>query len=66
MKKFFDLENPFFAPVWIRVAVVVVMILWGVVELSQGATLWAIIFIGVGGFCGWRFYIIDYSAGPKD
>ncbi|WP_293449934.1 hypothetical protein [Planktotalea sp.] len=66
MSKFLDLENPFFAPLWIRIAVVVVMAVWGTFELSQGAILWAIIFLGFAAICGWRFATIDYSKTPKE
>ncbi|EDZ41070.1 MAG: hypothetical protein P8P65_10925 [Planktotalea sp.] len=62
MSKLLDLENPFFAPLWIRIAVVAVMTLWGLFELSQAAYMWSIIFLGFAAICGWRFATIDYSA----
>jgi len=62
VSKFLDLENPFFAPLWIRIAVTCVLISWGGLEISQGAYAWAVIFIGLGLICGWRFANIDYSA----
>ena len=65
MRKLIDLEDPFFAPPWIRVAVVLVSGLWGLFELSQGAVMWAVIFLGVSAVCAWRFTTIDYSDGPK-
>lgn len=66
MSKFLDLENPFFAPLWIRIAVVAVMTIWGLFELSQGAILWAIIFLGFAAICAWRFATIDYSSKPDE
>ena len=66
MSKLLDLENPFFAPLWIRIAVTTFLILWGFFEVSQGAYVWAIIFIGLGVICGWRFATIDYSAKDDD
>lgn len=62
MRKFIDLYHPFFAPVWIRVVIVLVSIGWGLFELSTGAVLWAVVFIGIGATCAWQFATIDYSA----
>ncbi|MBU2994596.1 hypothetical protein Q4555_05490 [Octadecabacter sp. 1_MG-2023] len=62
MRKLIDLYHPFFAPAWIRVAIVIVLAAWGLFELSTGAVLWAIIFIGIGVICAWQFATIDYSA----
>lgn len=66
MSKLLDLENPFFAPLWIRIAVVAVMAVWGMFELSQGEYMWAIIFLGFAAICGWRFATIDYSTARDD
>ena len=63
-RKLIDLTDPFFEPVWIRIAVVAVAGLWGLFELSTGATLWGAIFVGIAGICAWRFATIDYHA-PK-
>ena len=63
MKRLIDLEHPFFAPLWIRMAIVVVTLVWGMFEMSRGAPMWGIIFLGVSIICGWRFATIDYSAG---
>ena len=62
--KLIDLEYPFFKPVWIRVAVVVVCAGWGLFELSTGAVLWGVFFIGLAIICGYRFSVIDYAAMP--
>jgi len=61
MRKLIDLEHPFFKPVWVRIAVVAVCVLWGLFELSQGNGLWAVVFIGMGAICGYRFSVIDYA-----
>lgn len=66
MKKLIDLEDPFFAPVWVRFAVVVVIFAWGLFELSRGAVIWATFFLGIGAVCVWRFWTIDYSNGPEE
>lgn len=60
--KLIDLTNPFFAPVWVRVAVVAVLFGWGLFELTTARAMWAVIFLGVGVICTWRFATIDYRA----
>lgn len=64
MRKLIDLDDAFFAPVWIRVAIVAVTALWGLFELSTGATLWGVVFLGLSVICAWRFLTIDYSSDP--
>lgn len=66
MRKLLDLEDPFFAPAWVRILVVAVMGAWGLFELSQGSVMWSVIFIGVGAICAWRFATIDYNANPEE
>ena len=58
----FDLAVPFFLPVWRRVAVLAACFLWALVELSNGAVFWAIIFAGMGGIVAWNFWTADWSA----
>jgi hypothetical protein len=60
--KLFDLADPFFEPLWIRVAVVAVTTLWGLFELTSGALFWAMFFLGLAAVCTWRFMTIDYAA----
>lgn len=66
MRKLIDLNVPFFAPLWIRVAVVAVCICWGLFEMSAGAPMWGIVFLGLGAICAWRFATIDYSTSEVD
>ncbi len=60
--RLFDVEIPFFIPVWRRYAVVIVAICWGLFEASTGALFWGMIFIGMGSIVGWRFYTADWSS----
>ena len=64
--KFFDLSDPFYRPVWIRVAVVAVCLGWGLFEFSGGAAFWGMIFLTMGGFAAWQFVTTDYSADETD
>jgi hypothetical protein len=65
-KGLFDVDVPFFLPVWRRVVAVALSVLWGLFELSTGATFWGMIFIAMGAIAGWRFYIADWDAVQND
>tara|TARA_Y100000815_G_scaffold272098_1_gene300195 strand:- start:21994 stop:22209 length:216 start_codon:yes stop_codon:yes gene_type:complete len=45
--KLFDFNDPFFKPLWIRIAVVAVAVLWGVFEFINGATFWGVLFVAL-------------------
>ncbi len=45
--KFFDFNDPFFKPLWIRIAVVVAPALWAGVELMTGQTFWGVLFLAI-------------------
>ncbi len=45
--KYFDFNNPFFKPLWLRIAVVAVSGLWGLFEFVSGAPVWGVLFCGV-------------------
>lgn len=66
MKKLINFADPFFAPVWIRVCLVVVCIGWSFFELSNGSYIWAAGFFVTGLIAAWRFWVNDYSGDPED
>lgn len=61
MRKFIDLDHPFFVPPWRRHLTVTVALAWGFFELSMGAYLWALLFLGLGGIALYQFRTIDWS-----
>ncbi|WP_342747258.1 hypothetical protein [Oceaniglobus roseus] len=61
--KFFDVQLPFFIPLWRRVVTVAVCLLWALVEVSQGAWLWAALFGGTGLWLVHQFFVVF---DPKD
>ena len=65
-KGLFDVDVPFFLPLWRRVVVVAIAVCWGLFEMSSGATFWGMIFVGMGAIAGWRFYIADWASVEKD
>ncbi|HEV8033495.1 hypothetical protein [Yoonia sp.] len=59
---FFDLGVPFFLPLWRRVVTVVLPLLWAMVEFANGAPLWALLFVALGGIAIWKFATTDWAA----
>lgn len=53
---FFDVQHPFFKPLWRRVAVTVVCLGWAVVEFASGAPFWGILFGAAGLWCAHQFF----------
>ena len=57
MMKFFDLQHPFFAPLWVRLLVTGICFGWALLELSHGFLGWAAIFAAMGALCVWNFFV---------
>lgn len=51
------LRHKFFNPLWRRVATVAFCILWGLFEAYNGNWIWSGLFVALGLFCGWVFFI---------
>jgi hypothetical protein len=64
--KFFDLQHPFYKPLWIRVAVVGSCLGMTVLELSGGNVFWAILFGSVGVYAFHQFFIAFNPRDPED
>jgi len=62
-KDFFDLQVPFFIPLWRRIAVVAVSLGWSVVEFTAEAHFWGFVFAGLGVFAAWQLLL---SGWPND
>ena len=54
----FDLNDAFFKPLWIRVAIVLVTALWGIFEFSSGSPLWGVLFCGLSAYAVHGFFIV--------
>ncbi len=61
--KLFDLQVPFFKPLWIRIAVTAFCFGWTVFELVSGSPFWAILFGAMGVYCAHQFFV---AFDPKD
>ncbi|MGP9791825.1 DUF3329 domain-containing protein [Roseinatronobacter sp. NSM] len=64
----FDFSHAIYRPLWVRFLLVVVALGWGVFEFASGAPFFGVIFVGVGFFVAWRFFVAfdQSSAGEKD
>lgn len=53
----FDLDHPFFKPLWIRLAVVFFALGWAVFEFLAGSPFWTVLFGALGLYSAWRFFV---------
>jgi len=60
MHKLFDLNHPFFRPLWRRIAIIAVCFGWGIFEFAMGAPFWGTLFLGLGVYCIWGF-LFDFK-----
>ena len=59
----FDFNDPFFKPLWIRIAVVGFTLGWAAFEFAAGAPFWGILFGAAG---AWAFYGLFIAFNPRD
>ena len=59
---FFDLQIPFFVPVWRRIALIGVCLGWGAFEFWTQTPLWGIIFVGLGALAAYQLF---FAGWPK-
>ena len=46
--KFFDLQHPFYKPLWIRALITALCLGWAVLEFTSGNPGWGTLFGGIG------------------
>jgi hypothetical protein len=66
MSGLFDVQLPWFIPLYRRVIVVALLLMWTVVEFSRGSPFWGILFGGMGVYCFHQFFIAFNPKMPKD
>lgn len=59
----FKLNDSFYRPLWIRVTIVVVILLWTLVELATGSIGWAMIWGALLVYSGYSFF---FNFNPED
>jgi hypothetical protein len=57
MKKLFDLNDPFFRPLWIRVVIVIFSAGWGIFEFVAGAPAWGTLFCAIAAYAFYGFFV---------
>lgn len=55
--KLLDVQSRFFIPLWRRVALVALCLLWALFEFSLGSPGWAIFFVAIGLYCAHQFFV---------
>lgn len=53
-----DYEHPFFRPLWRRVAVVAVCVIWAGIEFASGTPFWGVIALGFAAYAVWQFFYL--------
>ena len=54
----FDVQTPFFRPLWRRIAATAVCLAWAAVELATGGMMWAMLFGAAGIYLAWQFFVV--------
>ena len=65
MSRLFDLNHPFFIPLWRRVVVVALCLGWAVFELVGGSPFWAILFGAIGFYAAYAFFLDFHPREPE-
>ena len=56
----FDLQVPFFLPVWRRILLLVVCFGWCIFEFATGSSFWGMIFGALGGYALWQLFLSEW------
>jgi hypothetical protein len=63
LKKFMDIEHPWYRPLWVRLLIVFATGGWGLFELYQDSVVWGVLFLAVSAFAVWNLFV-TYRPGP--
>ena len=58
LRELFNVRNPMFRPLWIRLLIVGLTLGWTLMELVNGNHVWAAIFAAAGAWCAWEFFVV--------
>lgn len=61
----FDLQIPFFVPVWRRIAVIAVCFGWGALEYFNNEPFWGALFCGLGVLSVWQLFFAGWPSSDK-
>ena len=54
----FNLQDPFYRPLWLRIGIVALCAAWAVFEVANGSPGWGLFFAAIGGWAGWQFFVV--------
>ena len=54
----FDLQVPFFIPLWRRILTVALALGWAAFETLNGAPTWGAVFAAAGLYCAYQFFVV--------
>ena len=57
MPKFLDTEHPMLRPLWVRLLLIAICLGWAVLEFVTGSPGWGMLFLALGGYAAWGFFI---------
>lgn len=56
----FDMHEPFFRPIWRRITVTSICLLWAAFEFATGSPFWGVIFAALGLYAFWQFFLVPW------
>lgn len=59
-----DNQHPFFRPLWRRLAVIAVCVVWSAIEFAVGTPFWGTLLAGMAVYAVWTF-LISYKPADK-
>jgi hypothetical protein len=62
--KFFDVQHPFFIPLWRRIVVVALCLGWAGFEFATAQPFWGILFGAAGLYCAYQFFVVFDPPAP--
>ena len=62
---FFDLQIPFFIPVWRRCVLIGICLVWSAFEFFAGETFWGLLFVGLGALAAWQLFFSGWPEGES-
>lgn len=57
LKSAFDLNDPFYKPLWLRAVIVAAATGWGIFEFVMGQPFWGTLFCALGAYAFYGFFI---------
>jgi hypothetical protein len=57
VKKFIDTDHPMLRPLWVRILIVGICGGWAAVEFWTGSGTWGMIFLALGAYAAWGFFL---------